>query len=273
MKVNIRTSVFETNSSSSHAVNVDPSETFDFSIDKESLRSGVLRVELRSFGQKWERFRTTENKVAYLAAQLCAELLNKQPRGSDVRHIVEKNARGEKLVAVLENTLGCKVEMIRPDISSSFAIYVDHESVGVGMDVFNSEEELKAFLFSKNSYVTTGNDNVEPPFNIPNDLGETEEYHDFRYERVLRDETLFEMEVDEHFSVVKLKTPRIDVLLDGVEWQDQYNLKEAIDQTTILGAAIKCRNPYSGESPKENLFSALDVWHKYSLNALCPRKN
>lgn len=263
MKVNIRNSVFETNSSSSHAVNVDPAETYDFSIDKESLRNGVLRVELRSFGQKWERFRTTENKVAYLAAQLCANLLNDQPRGSDVRRIVKKNARGERLIAVLENTLGCKVELIRPDTSSSFAIYVDHESIGIGMEVFNSDEELKTFLFSKNSYVTTGNDNVQPPFNIENDLGETEEYHEFRYERVLRDEPLFELETDEDFSVVKLKTPRVDVLLDDVEWGDRYKLKEAFDQVTILGAAIKCRNPYRETSPKQDLFSSLDEWHKY----------
>ena len=266
MKINIRNAVFETNSSSSHAVNVDPSETFDFSIDKESLRKGVLRVDLREFGQKWERFRTTENKVAYLTAQLCADLANDQPPGSDVRRLVMKNPRGERLITVLEKTLGCKVELIRPDTSSRFAIYVDHESLGIGMEVFNSDEELKSFLFSKNSYVTTGNDNVNPPFNITNDLGELEEYHDFRYERVLRDEPLFELVTDEGFGMVKLKTPRVEVQLDDVDWKDRYKLKEAFDQVTILAAAIKCRNPYQETNPKQDLFSSLDEWHKYQNN-------
>lgn len=263
MKINIRNSVFETNSSSSHAVNVDPSETYEFSIDKETLRSGVLRVNLRSFGSNFERFRTTENKVAYLVAQLCGPKVNSEPSGSDVRDIVAENARGAKLIEMVEHTLGCKIELIRPESKSFLSVYIGNDAYGIGMEVFENDEALKSFLFSKKSFVTTGNDNSQPPFKISNDLGVYEDYFEFMYEDTLRDEPKFVLVSDEQFNEVIFKTPSGDFAISISDGSDRYNLREALSQVTVTDATIKCRSGYNTNPEKEEVLRVISGWKEY----------
>jgi len=44
------------------------------------------------------------------------------------------------------------------DYCESFS-YIDHQSIGKSNEIFSSMDELKAFIFDKDSYIEMGNDN------------------------------------------------------------------------------------------------------------------
>lgn len=69
-------------------------------------------------------------------------------------------AKNKEYKEMIENVLKDNIEGI-DSIEWSLSGYIDHQSIGEGNDdVFESEESLKAFLFSPSSYIKTGNDNV-----------------------------------------------------------------------------------------------------------------
>ena len=58
------------------------------------------------------------------------------------------------------NSIGVTIEY-DVEVENTYA-YIDHQSAsyeGENMEMFESEENLKNFLFNKNSYIQTGNDN------------------------------------------------------------------------------------------------------------------
>lgn len=66
MSMKIRRGVFETNSSSSHSLTVDPDAVRDMSLIEESLASGVMTVEINdNFGWEWARLYRPESKRAF----------------------------------------------------------------------------------------------------------------------------------------------------------------------------------------------------------------
>lgn len=141
----IRSKVFETNSSSSHSLTVAPAEVVDFStfISKDQAKEGVLVVEYGEFG--WEKdyhydFRT---KLSYLLTDI------KCSTGSD-------DISGTSQFAVVQ-------ELIKEKLGVSLEVsgdgYIDHQSVGTAVYLVDDTQELSNFLFGSSSYVETGNDN------------------------------------------------------------------------------------------------------------------
>ena len=67
------------------------------------------------------------------------------------------------LVRVLKESLGVKKVYWNEKEDEYENGYIDHQSAyveGQNMEMFASEEELKKFLFSEESYIQTGNDNT-----------------------------------------------------------------------------------------------------------------
>ncbi|MNU37257.1 hypothetical protein D3C71_259100 [compost metagenome] len=176
MTIQIRGSVFETNSSSSHSVTVSSEELADdYGIPKDVLRSGVIRAHIAGhYGWEWHRYYTPGGKIAYLATQLAGGLAY-GGSGKDVTAKMRQNTRVDHMLQIIERRTGCRVEIIGASSAS-----VDHDSIGVGLELLGDENEFLRFVFGKRSYVETGNDNSSAPMTISTDLGD-ESYLENRY--------------------------------------------------------------------------------------------
>jgi hypothetical protein len=166
MTKQIRKSVFETNSSSSHSLTMSPGDIVAQPFSDAVLRSGLLQVGVGEFGWTYERFYTAENKIRYLLTQITR---GEVPESDDIAGSLRESYSSFNLLCdVVKAHTGVDIEVLP---SSG---YIDHESVGVGMELFQDEEKLKQFLFSADSYVETGNDNEEPPALMYTDRGSPE---------------------------------------------------------------------------------------------------
>lgn len=75
----------------------------------------------------------------------------------------------EELYAMIDNVLSrnfhlsktpCFKSNLRYDYNNDENLgYIDHQSIGSGMEIFDSEEELEYFLFCPQSHIETDNDN------------------------------------------------------------------------------------------------------------------
>lgn len=181
MKSQIRDRVFETNSSSSHSVTIDRAELKDFGLDKDTLREGVIRVELQSdgYGWEWRRYYKPENKIAYLLLQLQGGSL---PSDFDLPYDEDHSERfrgddhrTEYFLRTIEEATGCKVVVTRDDEDFLYGYTIDHDSVGKGLEHLGDADEILKLVFGRNSYVETGNDNDTPPEKIwSDDRGEVQ---------------------------------------------------------------------------------------------------
>lgn len=161
MKARIRNRVFESNSSSSHSVCVSGSEALDFGLRPDELREGVIGIAQSSeFGWQGEELTDTHSKIAYMMIQADPSRLQGGP-GLGIDLVPKIRAEGSReanwLVDLIETATGCR---LRLELGSNAGI--DHQSVGVGTELFGDEERMRRFLFSPGSYLTTGNDNDDP---------------------------------------------------------------------------------------------------------------
>lgn len=194
MTKQIRKRVFETNSSSSHSLTLSPGELVAQPFSDDVLRSGVLSVEVGKYGWEWRRLYAPASKISYLLTQITSGNLPKETalRGESLTDVLrEKYSNFMSLCSVVMAHTGVDIVVERPylasdedtdsDSDSDSYGYIDHDSVGVGMELFNDEEKLKQFLFSKDSYIETGNDNSSPPAHIGTDIGSSEAYYASHY--------------------------------------------------------------------------------------------
>jgi len=131
----VRKGVFETNSSSMHSITIADEGIYDHIFVPEN---GTLNITARGeYGWEQERYDSVADKLDY-ACILC-----------------EGNARFSKmLIKVIKKHTGAKEVNISYDDG-----YIDHQSMGLGDDIFYSEEATKNFIFNPNSELETGNDN------------------------------------------------------------------------------------------------------------------
>lgn len=146
--INIRKGLFETNSSSTHAICIGKSND-NLQIPKH------LRFSVGEFGWETEFYYDTTSKASYLYTALlhtCDAIL-----GDSVENI--KNHIYELLGSV-----GCDCEFILPTIGEYGWLddgYIDHvdETIDFVKRVINNDKALLRFLFSPDSFIVTGNDN------------------------------------------------------------------------------------------------------------------
>ncbi len=179
--LHIRKRVFETNSSSSHSLTVGGSDLAELPFPEEVLRRGMIDIPVDNFQWEWKRFYTAAGKASYLLTQLAGNefsdygnIPNESESEEDLTlRLCQENEKLGLLRKVIEEYTGCAVTFRREP--SGWA-GIDHESEGVGLDLFNDENLLQRFLFDPTSYIQTGNDNDYAPTMIDTDDNGKEPY-------------------------------------------------------------------------------------------------
>lgn len=153
--INIRKGLFETNSSSTHAICIGK-DNHDLEIPSE------LTFEVGEFG--WEN--AIHDDVMTLASYLytaLTEWFDKKALTKHVNHIY-----------TLLGHNGCKATFIEPSVDEwgFTGGYIDHsEQLGDFLDkVLSSDKALLRYLFSPNSFIVTGNDNGDWYFDYMDDF-------------------------------------------------------------------------------------------------------
>ena len=134
----IRRGVFETNSSSSHSISLGratkKTQWDTLPVDKER----VCTIHEGDFGWDTEEFTNPATKASY-----CFTYAKGDPELMLMLGEVIKEQLGDDI----------DVEFIDADG------YIDHQSLDVAEEVFESKDTLKRFIFHPDSSLQTGNDN------------------------------------------------------------------------------------------------------------------
>jgi hypothetical protein len=144
---NFRTSVFETNSSSTHSISIYNATkgVYDTIVPMEN---GVIELTGGDFGWEWEKYNDALTKANYAA--LFAQ---------------DDKAMTDMLVEVIKEHTGAK----EIDLSQLEG-YIDHQSDlregGDAHKAFDTPQILKNWLFHPESWLFTGNDNDSDPPNF-----------------------------------------------------------------------------------------------------------
>ena len=164
MKKIIRTGVFETNSSSSHSLSV-AREDQEFVYDTiYPDQNGLISVIGQEFGWGWDKYNDARTKLAYAF------------QDSD-----ENNY--ELIKRVVRKQTGATEVSFDEDSG-----YIDHDGVGTTGDIRGSEEDMRNFIFNKNSWLFIGNDNSNPDptfFHVPEFKGGRQILPEYKYELVI----------------------------------------------------------------------------------------
>lgn len=186
MKKIVRTGVFETNSSSSHSLSVarDDQEFVYDTIYPD--QNGIIRVTGQEFGWGWSKHNDAMTKLAYAfqdsfgMEELISRVVRKQTGATEV---------------IFDEAGG----------------YIDHDGVGTTSDIRGSEEDMRNFIFNKNSWLFIGNDNTEPDpmfFNVP----------EFRDGKMIIPEYKYELVIDGLDQTTKyLEYPGPEELSQGID--------------------------------------------------------
>jgi hypothetical protein len=138
MKQLIRKGVFETNSSSSHSIAI-ATEDKEFVLDTiYPDQNGIITVHGDEYGWEWFKHNDSQTKASY-AAQGFA---NDDSQLDTLKEVIMEQTGATDVV----------FEGLRDG-------YIDHDSYGI---VPTSKEELRNFIFNKNSWLFGGNDNSSP---------------------------------------------------------------------------------------------------------------
>ena len=138
MKQLIRKGVFETNSSSSHSIAI-ATEDKEFVLDTiYPNQNGIITVHGDEYGWEWFKHNDSQTKASY-AAQGFA---NDDSQLDTLKEVIMEQTGATDVV----------FEGLRDG-------YIDHDSYGI---VPTSKEELRNFIFNKNSWLFGGNDNSSP---------------------------------------------------------------------------------------------------------------
>lgn len=179
MKKLIRKGVFETNSSSSHSISL-ATEDKQFVLDTlYPDQNGVVTIYGDEYGWEWFKHNDAQTKASY-AAQSFA---NDDSRLDVLKEII------------MEQTGADDVNFVGLNDG-----YIDHDSYGI---VPTSREELKNFIFNKNSWLFGGNDNSSP---------KPEFYHvpEYRDGRLINPEFKYELSIEGFKETTKFLTEPTD---------------------------------------------------------------
>lgn len=153
MKTQIRQSVFETNSSSSHSLTVATFTEGDILDTLYPNNEGVIVVVPDEFGWEWQDYSDPQTKLSYCA------IYARDWVGEDTEKYLGI------LTTVIQQQVGKDVVVQYPlekDKNDYYGNgYIDHQSVECrDLDyLFQDPEKLRQFIFNPKSTLSTGNDN------------------------------------------------------------------------------------------------------------------
>lgn len=141
MGMTVRKSIFETNSSSSHSITIETGGSLWDTIAPDI--DGVIWIIGDEFGWGYDEFNDAETKANYAAL--------------DFYYCGEED-RLNMLKEVIEDYTGYPVE-IDINLDSNYLVYIDHQSIGTACYELYTKEDIKNFIFNKNSILYIDNDN------------------------------------------------------------------------------------------------------------------
>ena len=144
MKTNIRSNVFETNSSSVHTITI--SNTSPQGIDN------YIFFDRGEYGWEWEIYNSSQDKANYLYECM-------------IDLFYHNNSLEEKCNRIREELASYKVDCDFAEVNGDniFDGYVDHGSQNEELVnyLLDNPDKLIDYLFNDTSYIATGNDNVD----------------------------------------------------------------------------------------------------------------
>ena len=149
MKVQVRNGMFETNSSSTHALNV-------FKESEHNVPSELI-IDLNDdycYGWQEDTYHDINDKLAYILCVIAQSFHEDE--------INEQKEMVQQLKALL-SAAGVKYIEITWPSKKWWGATVDHgsEAFDIVVDMLNNPEILYNFLFNPQSYIETGNDNSD----------------------------------------------------------------------------------------------------------------
>jgi hypothetical protein len=152
MKRKIRTSVFETNSSSSHSLCIQNGSLDDSRLSKVD---GIIYVEGGEYGWEIESYWSQSEKLQYLFTMIMSNHYEEAP---------ENVSQYTWLQEVIKEYTGAELQHTAPRDDFYPFGYVDHQSSDT-LDEFlvsdktECKEGMKEFIFNSRYYFKTDNDN------------------------------------------------------------------------------------------------------------------
>ena len=146
----IRNGVFETNSSSCHSISIDKNNKNFTASSLYVDEDGCVTLTGGEFGWEQEEYFDALTKANY-----CAQDIYGYDWRSDSYSLDEY--KKNMLIDVIKEQTGCTDVLF--DIQSLKDGYIDHESNGTSYRAFQNKEILRNFIFNRNSYLETNNDN------------------------------------------------------------------------------------------------------------------
>ena len=145
----LRKSVFETNSSSSHSISIDSTGAIDTSLIPDD--NGVLILGYGcnvEFGWEQEEYNDAETKAVYSYLQAAAS--DNEKYTTMLYDVIMKQTAAKEVIFAVGTQYG----------DDNYG-YIDHQSAiyEAGYEPFDSEAKLRDFIFKRGSYIETDNDN------------------------------------------------------------------------------------------------------------------
>lgn len=173
MKVT-RHGVFETNSSSTHSITIDRGEWSRNHRTHVLPKSddGICRVFPGEFGCEVREYNDTATKASYVLTYifeqrgvdaLAKKGNDKYDHATDISKKISEHL--EMLRVVIAERVGRRVEFVSlgkreyGDGDEEDWGYIDHQSVHVCVEAFESHDALRDFIFNSKSILRTDNDN------------------------------------------------------------------------------------------------------------------
>ena len=152
MKKIIRPKIYETNSSSVHAICISNETPFDF--------PSFIYFGRGEYGWEWEKYDWEDDKANYLYECLI-DLYYDWTNDDDTKLMEVCDQIKQDLASY---GIGCKFEEF--DRDNLFAGWVDHggENRELVEYLLSDSENLIRYLFNSDSYILTGNDNDDSDY-------------------------------------------------------------------------------------------------------------
>jgi hypothetical protein len=154
----IRKSVFETNSSSTHSIYISNKECV---LDRLPVDDGVCRIYSGEFGWEFRDYYGAASKASYCMTYIfqMAQYYDTEEKIYKYNMEFSKHLLDMLTEVIMENTKAKSVEYVKEEDNYYPYGYIDHQSSGVCGRAFENKEALKNFIFNPKSYLHTSNDN------------------------------------------------------------------------------------------------------------------
>ena len=143
----IRQSVFETNSSSSHSLSICHNTTGMYDTIPPD-ENGVISLTGGEFGWGYEKYNDPYDKACYIAVGLMASEMMNAPEYDRFISLMKEHTGAKEIIFNFSTNW-------KDDNNS----YIDHQSSYAFREAFDSDQDLKDFLFNRGSQLIIDNDN------------------------------------------------------------------------------------------------------------------